>query len=282
MKVSELTKLAGLQPDDEVLIVRNDVGPGLAPHESQTEAIAEPSSVDDVVKEALLRAWPVGCYYKGTQDPSTIIGGSWTEINGRFLYAMETGSSVGSTGGAETVTLTTSHLPSHSHTVTKSGKALHTHTVRSVSHTHTVPGHSHKVTISAHSHSIGSHTHAIPTHRHDVRNARQMQQEGRYDLGLDDSAAGFKGRCFVGYGSTSAFTVSGTTKTTFTTVNGTIGTPSYTVASGAGELYNSASLSGTISTDSNRTVGTSSSAGGNVPHTNMPPTEICRIWRRIS
>lgn len=64
------------------------------------------------VEELLLRMYPVGCIYQSTQatDPGTLFGGTWQQINDRFLLAA--GSyGAGSTGGAATVTLTTTQVP---------------------------------------------------------------------------------------------------------------------------------------------------------------------------
>lgn len=59
--------------------------------------------------------YPIGAVYQSWDNtsPATTFGGTWTQITGRFLYA---NTSSGSTGGANTVTLTSNQIPSHKHT----------------------------------------------------------------------------------------------------------------------------------------------------------------------
>ena len=72
-------------------------------------------SIDDV--------YPVGSIYMSVNstDPSTLFSGTtWTRIQDTFLLAAGTNHSAGSTGGAETVTLTSaqSGVPAHDHGAT--------------------------------------------------------------------------------------------------------------------------------------------------------------------
>ena len=47
--------------------------------------------------------------------PSDLFGGTWVRISNAFLWAVDSSGSIGLTGGAKEVTLTTAQLPSHSH-----------------------------------------------------------------------------------------------------------------------------------------------------------------------
>lgn len=98
------------------------------------------TSLDDKIEESDLLdlIYPIGSIYmeKDTTSHSvcpiqTRLGGTWTRIENRFLYASENGQGVGLPGGYETVTLTAaqSGVPAHSH-----GMA-HTH-----SHNHKAVG----------------------------------------------------------------------------------------------------------------------------------------------
>ena len=67
--------------------------------------------------------YPIGAIYmeKDTRSHSVCpiqqtLGGTWTRIENRFLYASENGQGLGNTGGEETHTLTESEMPSHNHT----------------------------------------------------------------------------------------------------------------------------------------------------------------------
>lgn len=48
-------------------------------------------------------------------NPGTLFGGTWTQIQGRFLLAADENHAAGSTGGEATVTLSVNHLPEHAH-----------------------------------------------------------------------------------------------------------------------------------------------------------------------
>ena len=84
---------------------------------------------------------------------------STPDLRNRFVVGAGTGSaySLNDTGGSNTVTLTTGHLPSHSHSTPN-----HSHTVNN--HTHSTPNHSHGV--NGHSHSTPNHNHNMNAHSH--------------------------------------------------------------------------------------------------------------------
>ena len=102
--------------------------------------------------EALNKRYPVGSIYISTSstNPSSLFGGTWERYaGGRKLVS--TGSngttnymSVNTTGGNKTVTLSSSNLPSHTHSVTPTGTVTSSFTGTSVTtssngaHTHTV------------------------------------------------------------------------------------------------------------------------------------------------
>ena len=77
---------------------------------------------------------------------------------------IRSGSGVGSTGGADTVSLSTAELASHTHTQTAHTHSQSAHTHSQPAHTHTQPAHTH--TQDAHGHtgstnSTGSHSHTF-------------------------------------------------------------------------------------------------------------------------
>lgn len=63
--------------------------------------------------------YPVGSIYMSVNstNPSTLFGGTWQRIQGRFLFAADSKHAAGSTGGEETHKLTVEEMPSHSHTI---------------------------------------------------------------------------------------------------------------------------------------------------------------------
>ena len=77
--------------------------------------------------------YPVGAIYMSVSEisPATLFGGTWEQIENRFLLAAGSSYTAGNTGGAKTVTLTESQIPSHTHSVnlnTGNG-GVHTHVV---------------------------------------------------------------------------------------------------------------------------------------------------------
>lgn len=70
---------------------------------------------DDVISP--LDVYPVGAIYISTKStsPASLFGGSWTQLQNRFLLGAGSSYTAGATGGAATVTLTTSQIPSHNH-----------------------------------------------------------------------------------------------------------------------------------------------------------------------
>lgn len=95
----------------------------------------------DYIKSLVGEMYPVGSIYMSVKNtnPSTYFGGTWVAWGaGRVPVGVNTAdsnfSTVEKTGGASTVTLTASQMPSHTHTFTGSSA-----TTSTVSHSHTIP-----------------------------------------------------------------------------------------------------------------------------------------------
>ena len=71
---------------------------------------------------------------------------------------------LGQYDGTETIALTITHLPKHTHSVP--------------SHTHDISSHTH--TVGNHSHSIASHTHTMPSHRHTMNHNHKVSAPAGY------------------------------------------------------------------------------------------------------
>lgn len=69
----------------------------------------------------LLDAWPIGSIYisVNSTSPANLFGGSWEEIQGRFLLGRSSAHPAGKTGGEEKHKLTVNEMPSHSHSLTR-------------------------------------------------------------------------------------------------------------------------------------------------------------------
>ena len=63
--------------------------------------------------------YPIGSIYMSVSNvsPSTLFGGTWSKIEGRFLLGTSNSYALNTTGGEATHTLTISEMPSHNHTV---------------------------------------------------------------------------------------------------------------------------------------------------------------------
>ena len=70
-----------------------------------------------LIKSIRLFSWPVGSIYTSTKptDPGKLFGGTWEPIQDTFLWCAGPKHAAGTTGGAETHTLTIDEMPAHSH-----------------------------------------------------------------------------------------------------------------------------------------------------------------------
>ena len=67
--------------------------------------------------------YPVGSIYMSVNStsPEVLFGGTWEQIQGRFLLGMSSNYPAGSSGGEATHTLTTSEIPNHGHYLGQQG-----------------------------------------------------------------------------------------------------------------------------------------------------------------
>lgn len=63
--------------------------------------------------------YPVGSIYMSVNstNPKNLFGGTWEQIQGKFLFGMDSSYPAGSTGGEITHKLTTDEMPGHEHTI---------------------------------------------------------------------------------------------------------------------------------------------------------------------
>lgn len=70
--------------------------------------------------ESVLQLYPVGTLYwtkNASFDPNAAWGGTWVRIKDKFIMAAGDSHALGTSGGNETIKLTTAQLPSHEHTL---------------------------------------------------------------------------------------------------------------------------------------------------------------------
>ena len=96
------------------------------------------SDTNSVYYKLMKLIYPIGSLYWSSKstNPASLFGGTWVQIKDRFVLACgDTYKTVGETGGASSVTLSVSNMPSHNHSF--SGSGSHSHGI-------TDPGHRHK------------------------------------------------------------------------------------------------------------------------------------------
>ena len=89
-----------------------------------------------------LDAWPIGSLFitVSNTNPAVLFGGgTWEQIQGKYLLASSNEYTVGNTYGSMTKTLTVANLPVHTHSFTTDSAGAHTHTAS----TETAGNHSH-------------------------------------------------------------------------------------------------------------------------------------------
>lgn len=91
------------------------------------------TTFDTLFTQKMLSIYPVGAIYMSASStsPASLFGGTWEQIQNRFLLAAGSSYTAGKTGGAKTVTLTESQIPSHTHSVNLNtgNSGVHTHVV---------------------------------------------------------------------------------------------------------------------------------------------------------
>ena len=109
--------------------------------------------------------YPVGAIYWSRRDtsPASLFGGTWTQIQNRFLLTAGGSYAVNSTGGEATHTLTVAEMGRHDHggatgkpSNNTSGGSSSDKTGVSTKHTHGIPG------LSGTATNTGTHAHTLP------------------------------------------------------------------------------------------------------------------------
>ena len=75
--------------------------------------------LQEVIDLMLDRIYPIGSIYMSinSTSPATLFGGTWEQLQNRFLLGAGSSYSNGATGGSATVTLNVNQIPSHQHTL---------------------------------------------------------------------------------------------------------------------------------------------------------------------
>lgn len=201
---------------------------------------------------------------------------STPDLRDRFVVGAGTTYAVGATGGANSVTLDSTMIPSHTHSVTASGTTSghsndHTHTVTSTGTTSTVS--------NDHSHTFsGTTSGQSNTHSHGVSDPGHAHGPGSGSSFIGNPNQGGSGRTDGAQASNFAATAAATTNIS---IGGASADHSHTYSgttSGISANHtHTVSVSGTsagVSSNHTHTVtvtGTSGGTGGGLAHENRPP-----------
>ena len=174
--------------------------------------------------------YPVGSIYWSSNDtdPGTLFGGTWQQIKDRFVLAAGDSYTNGAIGGAATVTLTVSNMPSHTHSFTPSGTVS--------SHTHTGPSHSHDLKDGTANVSTSTSTFIY------IKQYKNYNGNRRAGNHLDAVTYDNRGTISITASSRSSSTISGSTEAAGTGNTGSTapsftGTAGNTDSSGSGSSF---------------------------------------------
>lgn len=213
--------------------------------------------------------YPVGAVYISAVNtsPSVLFGGTWEEIQGRFLLGRSSDYAAGSTGGEAEHVLTVNELAAHTH--------------NGPSHTHNGPSHTH--TGPSHSHSIPAHTHSTPNHTHTATCGSAGAHTHRIDHTMTAGPGSSRYAAQAdSQGATHGTTSAGAHTHTITVNSGGAGV---TGSGGSGSTGAAGTgvtgASGTGATSAAGT-GATSSTGSGAAHNNMPPYLAVYMWKRTA
>ena len=77
------------------------------------------NEVDALIAEVYPKIYPIGAIYMSTvsTSPASLFGGTWEQLEDRFLLGAGSSYSAGATGGEATHILTINEMPNHHHTI---------------------------------------------------------------------------------------------------------------------------------------------------------------------
>lgn len=242
-----------------------------------TDEDNDPISIINVV-------YPVGSLYwtqNSENNPNTMWQGTvWEQIVDKFIYAVNSNSSAGVSGGNNNISLSLENIPSHSHSLSlTSGSTTPSHTVSGAisggSHTHTWSGSTSSV---SHSHRFSATTGGGGAHSHNIYadlDASYTTSGTRSWSVHRDKTSGGTSTGRTTSASNHTHSVSGTTSS---------GSHSHTVSGTVASATPTHSWSGSVSggAHTHSISGNTGSTGTGSSFSIMPSYETAYCWKRIS
>ena len=189
--------------------------------------------------------YPVGSIYMSvvSTSPATLFGGTWSQLEDRFLVGAGQTYTAGGTGGSATHTLTTDEIPSHTHGLN--------------SHTHSVGAHAHG--LNSHTHGAGSYSaNSNGSHKHQYPLRANASSGAYFSAGIMASNSGSSWNTETESGGSHTHTISGTS------------------GAASGNTANSTAF------DSGAASGDTASTGGGNAFSVLPPYLAVYMWKRTA
>ena len=157
---------------------------------------------------------------------AALVGATTPDMRGRFPIGDNATLTLLGTGGS--LTISTSNMPSHSHTQDAHNHTQDSHNHTQNSHNHTQDAHNH--TQDAHGHTQDAHNHTQDAHDHTTNSVVTFTTSGHLHDNADYFAAAVNGGSVTSGGNTSIFPATATNQATTATNQATTATNIATTA----------------------------------------------------
>ena len=185
---------------------------------------------------------------------ATLVGATTPDMRGRFPIGDNATLTLLGTGGS--LTISTSNMPSHSHTQDAHNHTQDAHNHTQNSHNHTQDAHNH--TQNSHGHTQDAHNHTQDAHDHTTNSVVTFTTSGHLHDNADYFAAAVNGGSVTSGGNTSIFAATATNQATTATHQATTAT---NIATTATNIATTATNNAATATNQ-ATVATNQATGG--------------------
>jgi len=185
---------------------------------------------------------------------AALVGATTPDMRGRFPIGDNSTLTLLGTGGS--LTISTSNMPSHSHTQDAHNHTQDSHNHTQNSHNHTQDSHNH--TQNSHGHTQDAHNHTQDAHDHTTNSVQTFSTTAHLHDNADYFAAAVNGGSVTSGGNTSIFAATATNQATTATNQATTAT---NIATTATNIATTATNNAATATNQ-ATVATNQATGG--------------------